>query len=52
MLAGYLIATGYRVESAVAHVRASRPGAIESPRQLRFLYDALDVLAQSKAYAR
>jgi len=49
VLAGYLIATGLGVEAAISHIRAARPGAIETSEQVRFLYDlprALSALAE------
>ena len=39
VLAGYLIAKGASARSAVARIRAARPGAIETSEQLQFLYD-------------
>ncbi len=39
ILAGYLIAVGAGVENAVRNIRAVRRGAIETPEQMRFLYE-------------
>jgi hypothetical protein len=39
VLAGYLVSRGLPVEEAIARIRAARPGAIETTRQLRFLYE-------------
>jgi len=39
MLAGWLIANGASVEAAVKSIRIVRRGAIETPEQMRFLYD-------------
>ena len=39
VLAGYLIAKGSGVVSAISRIRAARPGAIETSEQLQFLYD-------------
>lgn len=39
MLAAYLIAKGTPVDEAVAQIRKARPGAIETPAQMRFLRD-------------
>ena len=39
LLAGYLIACGATPADAVRQVRAVRPGAVETARQLRFLHD-------------
>lgn len=39
MLAGWLIANGAGAETAVKCIRAMRRGAIETPEQMRFLYD-------------
>ena len=41
-LAGYLIVSGLTVEAAVAQVRALRPGAVETARQLEFLLQFSD----------
>ena len=38
-LAGFLIASGYTPEGAVAHVRSLRRGAVETAEQLQFLHD-------------
>lgn len=39
LLAGFLIASGFTPDAAVAHVRSLRGGAVESSRQLQFLHD-------------
>jgi hypothetical protein len=39
LLAGFLIASGFTADAAVAHVRSLRPGAVETTPQLQFLND-------------
>lgn len=39
VLAGYLIAAGSTVESAITSIRAARHGAIETPQQIHFLHE-------------
>jgi Dual specificity phosphatase, catalytic domain len=39
LLAGFLIVSGYTVDTAVAHVRSVRHGAVETASQLQFLRD-------------
>jgi hypothetical protein len=45
VLAGYLIAGGASVESAIASIRQARPGAIETSEQVRFLYALPEALS-------
>ena len=45
MLAGYLIAGGSSVESAIRHIRTVRRGAIETTEQVRFLHQLPQALA-------
>ncbi|MEP6671054.1 MAG: dual specificity protein phosphatase family protein [Chthoniobacter sp.] len=47
LLAGYLIASGFTPEAAVAHVRSLRRGAVETSRQLQFLYDTCSTMRRS-----
>jgi len=37
VIAGYLIAQGYTLDAALAHVRSLQPLAVETPQQLHFL---------------
>jgi len=37
VLAGYLIAEGVRLDTAITRIRTARPGAIETREQIRFL---------------
>lgn len=43
-LAGFLIASGFTPEAAVAHVRSVRPGAVETMEQLRFLRETYEAV--------
>ena len=44
VLACYLVHTGYSATDAVAHVRGVRPGSVENPIQLSFVYSYQDRL--------
>jgi atypical dual specificity phosphatase len=44
VLAGYLISRGVRVEEAISRIRAARPGAIETSRQVHFLHELQEVV--------
>ncbi len=48
VLAGYLIAAGENPKNAIHRIRAARRGAIETPDQVRFLYDLADALPESE----
>jgi atypical dual specificity phosphatase len=51
VLAGYLIAGGNSVESAIVHIRAVRRGAIETSEQVRFLHDLPAALGSADLHA-
>lgn len=44
VLAGYLIAHGYTVEAALAHVRSQQREAVETPHQLNFLREVFSAI--------
>ena len=44
LLAGYLVASGFTPDAAVAHVRSLRRGAVETTRQLQFLHDTYSAI--------
>lgn len=46
LLAGFLIASGFTSDAAIAHVRSLRQGAVETPRQLQFLHDTYAAIKQ------
>ena len=50
MIAGYLISTGERPESAIAHVRAVESKAIETWTQIRFLQQLAQPPQQSDSH--
>jgi atypical dual specificity phosphatase len=43
VVAAYLIAHGYTVDGALAHIRSLQPLAVETPQQLKFLHDVSSV---------
>ncbi len=47
LIAGYLIASGFTPDTAVAHVRALRRGAVETAPQLQFLHDTYAALRRA-----
>ena len=44
MLAAYLIAQGYGAEAAIRAIRSVQSSAIETPRQIQFLYEFADLV--------
>jgi protein-tyrosine phosphatase len=47
VIAGYLIAQGYMLEAALAHVRFLQPLAVETPQQLHFLRNIFSIIGRN-----